>query len=130
MSQENVEIVRRGMEAFARGDLSQALEVMSDDLETWRGIDRDITWHGKDGYLALTAEWAEGFADWTATAEEFIDAGDLVVVRVHQTGRGEASGVPVEGDFWFVNTLQGGKIVRLEMYASKDEALEAAGLSE
>jgi ketosteroid isomerase-like protein len=130
MSQENVEIVRRGWEAFERGDLTGVLDTMSDDVVTVRvGLD-NVTYYGKEGYLELTADWNEGFAEWLATAEEFIDAGDCVVVRNHQIARGEASGVPVESDFWFVYTIGRGKIVRQDMYASKAEALEAAGLRE
>jgi ketosteroid isomerase-like protein len=130
MSQENVEIVRRGWEAFERGDLTGLLETMSDEVVSRRiGLDT-ITYHGKEGYLELTTDWNEGFAEWSATAEEFIDAGDCVVVRNHQIARGEASGVPVESDFWFVYAIGEGKIVQQDMYVSKDQALDAAGLRE
>jgi uncharacterized protein len=132
MSQENVEIVRRGWEAFESGDLSGLLDTMSDEVVSRRiGLDAaTATYHGKEGYLELTADWNEGFAEWSATAEEFIDAGDCVVVRNRQIARGEASGVPVESDFWFVYMVDQGKIVRQDMYASKAQALEAAGLRE
>ncbi len=130
MSQENVEIVRRVWEAWERGDLTALLEPMSDDVVTVRvGLD-NVTYVGKEGFLELTADWSEGFAEWSATPEEFVDAGDRVVVRNHQTARGETSGAPVESDFWFVYTIGGGKIVRLDMYAARAEALEAAGLRE
>jgi ketosteroid isomerase-like protein len=49
---------------------------------------------------------------------------------VRQTARGEASGVPVESDFWFVFRLRGGKIARLSFHVREPEALEAAGLQE
>jgi ketosteroid isomerase-like protein len=63
-------------------------------------------------------------------AEEFIDAGDQVVVRNHQAARGEASGVPIETNFWFVHTVSQGKTVQVDMFANEREALEAAGLRE
>ena len=75
------------------------------------------------------AYWTEGFDQFSASAEEFIDAGEKVIVRVHQRARGQGSGVPVEADFWFVHTLSEGKITRLDMFASKAPALEAAGLA-
>ena len=130
MSQENVEIVRSAFAAFEQGDVSKMLDLMTDDLVTHR-VDPDAaTYHGKDGFFQATAEWIEGFADWTATADEFIDAGDHIVVRVHQTARGEASGAPVEGDFWLVFALRAGKVERLSFFIRRAEALEAAGLSE
>ena len=76
------------------------------------------------------ADWTEDFDEWTATPEEFVDAGKQVLVRVHQTMRGQGSGVPVEGDSWFLFTVQEDKIERLTIHAREAEALEAAGLSE
>ena len=56
-----------------------------------------------------------------------------VIVRVHQMALGQSSGVPVEADFWFVHTLGkreygNAKVTRLDIFASKAPALEAAGL--
>jgi hypothetical protein len=130
MSQENVEIVRQGYEAFNRGDLDQVLDQMSEDLVTYRGAGFGDTFHGKQGYLKVTAEWTENFSEWSVAPKEFIDAGDHVVVRVAQEARGEQSGARVSGEFWFVHTLAQGKIIRFGMFASKREALKAAGLSE
>jgi hypothetical protein len=63
-------------------------------------------------------------------ADEFIDAGEHVVVRVHQEGRGVGSGVPVMGTYWYLVRLRDGKGVSMEICASREQALEAAGLSE
>lgn len=130
MSEENVEIVRRAWETWERGDLTGWLELVSDDLVTRRvGLD-NATYHGPEGFLEQASEWGEGFADWSVAAEEFIDTGNQVVVRNHQTARGDASGVPIAMDFWFVYTVSQGKIVRVDMFVNEREALEAAGLSE
>jgi ketosteroid isomerase-like protein len=67
---------------------------------------------------------------WSVTPEEFIDAGDQVVVRVAQEAHGEQGGAPVKAVFWFVYTVGDGQIVRLGMFAEKGEALEAVGLRE
>ncbi len=130
MSQENVEIVRRGFDAFEEGNVSGMLELMAADLITHRPDPDGAIYHGKEGFLQATADWIEGFQEWTATPEGFIDAGDHVLVRVRQTARGEGSGVPVESDFWFVFGLRRGKIARLTFHVRESEALEAAGLSE
>ena len=75
-------------------------------------------------------DWTEDFEDWTASPEKFVDTGDHVLVRVHQTARGATSGVPVESHFWFVFTLRAGKIARLSFHAEEAHAREAIGLSE
>jgi ketosteroid isomerase-like protein len=95
MSEENVEIVRRGFATLQGGDLSEHLALSSDDLVTYRAEPDAATYHGKDRYLQAVADWVEGFTEWTMSGEEFIDAGDRVVVRVHQSARGEASAAPV-----------------------------------
>jgi ketosteroid isomerase-like protein len=59
-----------------------------------------------------------------------LDVDDKVVVVVSMTGRGRGSDVPVEGRFVQVWTLRDGKAVSLRDYATKAEALEAAGLRE
>ena len=81
--------------------------------------------------LQAGIDWFEGFDEMVMTGEEYIDAGrDQVIARVRQAAHGEHSGVPVEADFWFVWTLHNAKITGLDMYMSKAQALEAAGLPE
>jgi ketosteroid isomerase-like protein len=130
MSQENVEIVRAAFAAFEQGNLSVLLESAAEDLITHRVEPDDAIYHGKEGFLEGTADWIEGFEDWTVTPREFIDGGDSVLVRVHQTARGEQSGVPVESNMWFVFEIRGRKIARLSFHLREAGALEAAGLRE
>ena len=131
MSQENVEIVRRAFEAYERGDLAGMLKDAHPDQIIYRADPDGLTYHGPEGFLQAFADWVEGFEEFSVTPEEFIDANDSqVIVRVHQRAVGSESSAPVEGDFWFVHTIRGGKIVRLDMYARKAQALEAAGLRE
>jgi ketosteroid isomerase-like protein len=106
------------------------MELTSDDLVTYRDQPDRTTHHGKEGFLRVTLDWVEGFDEWSVTTAEVIDAGDRVVARIHQSARGKASGVPVEEDWWFVYGVRDGKIARVEMYRSRDKALEAAGLQE
>ena len=87
-------------------------------------------WHGPQGMLEMAADWVEQFDEFTMTAEEFIDAGDQVVVRVRQAARGTGTGVPVQVTFWFVYSINEGKVTRFEMFQDRKEALEAAGASE
>ena len=130
MPQKNVEIVRGGFDAFQAGDLSQMLDLMADDLVTYRADPDGATYHGKEGFLRATADWTEDFSEWSVIPEEFIDAADRVLVHVRQMARGAASGVPVEGEFWFVFEMRGTRVAKLSFYLRRDEALKAVGLSE
>ena len=132
MSQENVDAMRRGWEAYERGDLTEALEGLSPDMVTYVASPLPVagTYHGPEGLLQLTLDWAEGFDELVVTAKEFFDAGDQVVVRTLHKSRGAESGAPVEAEVWYVFTIRAGKAVRADVFNERHEALEAAGLSE
>ena len=132
MSQENVEIVRRGHEAFERGDLTAMLELVDPEVVSYTAAPLPDAgeYHGPEGIFKWIATWTEGFDDYVQQAEEYIDAGDHVIVRVHQRATGSQSGVPIEQRVWFLHTLRNGKHVRIGVHGSKEQALEAAGLRE
>jgi ketosteroid isomerase-like protein len=122
--------IRRAFDAFDRGEVDSALADADPGFVTYRAEPDGLTYDGREGFLKATADWTEGFDQWTVQAEEFIDAGDHVVVRLHQRARGRTSGVPIEGEFWFVFTLSGGRMLRLGMHTSKGLAFDVAGLAE
>lgn len=66
--------------------------------------------------------------DFRVVPEEFLENGDYVVVRTRQTGIGKASGVPMEGLFWFICQMREGKAIRVHVVGNEQAALEAAGL--
>jgi ketosteroid isomerase-like protein len=127
MSGENVEIMRAAFEAWDRDDLQGVLNAFDEEVVIRPLIGPE--WRGPEGVLGMAADWVEGFSEWKMEAEEYLDAGDMVVVRVRQEGRGEESGTPVTAVYWFAYTLRDGKITRLDMYADEAQAREAAGLS-
>jgi ketosteroid isomerase-like protein len=63
-------------------------------------------------------------------AQEFIGAGDSVVVGVHQHAAGKRSGTPVDMRYFHVWTFRGGAVIRIESVREREEALEAAGMGE
>jgi ketosteroid isomerase-like protein len=131
MSQENVEIVRRGYDAYVRGDLDSALAAFDPEIEIY---DHDIPdsgeYRGLDGLLRWQADWDASWASWRWQPEEFIDAGDRVVAVLQVYAKGRGSGADVERLDGAVWTLQDGKCVRLDYYGSKAQALAAVGLAE
>ena len=133
MSQENVEIVRRAFEAWQAGDIDRFLAVLHDDVTTRRfaPFPDTGTWHGPDGMRAVIADWVDAFDEFTITEAKFLDAGDQVVARLAQEGRIKGSGgAPVPGTYWLVFGVRDEKLVTLDIYAEKAQALEAAGLRE
>jgi ketosteroid isomerase-like protein len=133
MSQENVEVVRRVMEAFAKGDEPAFLDGFDSDvvIQQTAPIPDARSYEGHEGLVQALIDWNEVFDDLVMTPEELTDCEDHnVLVRMHQKARGAGSGVPVEFDTWFVYSVSGDRIYRLEMFNYRDKALEAAGLSE
>ncbi len=133
MSQENVELVRRGYEEFvATGDFRPEL-IHPDfvwEMSTFRGWPEQQTYRGLDGARKFIADWTEPWDEWELELENLLDAGDKVIAILHQRGRSKSTGVSVEMQFAQVWTIRGGKQVRMETYSNPDEALEAAGLRE
>jgi ketosteroid isomerase-like protein len=122
----------RSYEAFNRGDLEGALAV----------FDPEIVWHtylvpgpgggtyrGHDGVRELWADARNIFGDFRNEPERLISAGDRLVVMVRICGWGKESGVAVEAKIAHVHTFRDGKVVRVESYEDRDEALEVVGVS-
>ena len=129
MSHENVETVRAALEAFRRGDVEEALQRVHPEMVSTRVDPDGAVFHGRDGLMALMADWTEGFDEWSYRAEEFFDAGDRVVVRLHQWGRGAGSGVPVAGDYWLTYLVEDGMVTRFSIFTDREQAFAWAGLS-
>ena len=134
MSEENVEIVRRGFEAFNRGDLDAFLENSTDDID-YRAAEGAPDDHGpiqgKDALRAFMQDWLDTFDDFRAEPVELIEAGeDKVIVVVRVSGRAKLSGVETDLTYAELWTLRDGKVAWGRQYWTRDEALEAAGLSE
>ena len=131
MSEENVDKVRRGYDAFNRRDFDAALSDV-DESVTWRpifSIDAALL-EGTEEVRASFLRTVESL-DLRIEVEELIPVGDETVVAIAKwTGRGSGSGTPVGQTAVQVFTLEDGRLVKVESHLSKREALEAAGLRE
>jgi ketosteroid isomerase-like protein len=128
MSHENVEIVRRGYAHFvATGEL-RANDDLVWDVSRLGWPDQQV-YQGVEGANQFLAEWAAAWDGWELEPEDYLDAGESVVVIVNQRGRSKATGISVDMRFAQVWTLRDGLAVSMELYANVEEALEAAGLS-
>ena len=130
MSEENVEVVGKAIdyEYYGVGDRAEA-EAIFDPQVVLNPIDEAAS-SGFDAMRSDMERWASAFDELTVTVEEIIDAGDQVVVVTHHEGRGRESGVEVDTRFYEFYTVREGKVSRVDEFAERREALEAAGLSE
>jgi ketosteroid isomerase-like protein len=131
MSQENVEIVRRAWEAAERRDTEVVFALYDPDI-VWQSHYGPVsgTYHGHEGVRQFFHEWTEALESFRAHAEEFIDAGDSVVVCAMVWARGRGSGVEAEMPQGFLYTVKDGLVTRIEIFEGKERALAAAGLGE
>jgi ketosteroid isomerase-like protein len=129
MSQESLGVVEAAWGAWARGGLNAFAEYWADDIE-WHAIGGQ--WHGKDAGRAYLQEWLELFDDFNPEPIELIDAGDeQVITLVRYGGRERRSGMLVPPEYFaVVNKIRNGKIVSGREYATREEAVKAAGIQE
>jgi ketosteroid isomerase-like protein len=130
MSQENVEVVRRSLEAFERGGLDMSLDYFDPEVE-WTTTDAYLeaaTYRGHQGVRHYFETLSGEFGAVRLEAEEMIDAGEQVVAPVRMSGRGKTSGASVHLRLTLVCSVCDGKIVRIRNHLEKADALESAGL--
>ena len=130
MSQENVEIVRAGIEAWDAGNMDAFLDLLGPDVilrgaEDWPEPGPFV---GREAVLRQFDQQRETF-DTNALERigDFIDAGDRVVVRM--VWRGVGHGPEASLELTGVHTLREGKVVLLEYFWDHAKALEAIGLT-
>jgi ketosteroid isomerase-like protein len=130
MSQENIEIVRRAFayEVYGVGDRAEAEAIFYPNV-VMNPCDEGPS-YGLDAMRSDMERWASAWDELEVTAEEFIDAGDRVLVTAYHRGRGRRSGLEVDTRFYAVYTLHDEKVVRVDEFRDRPEALEAAGLRE
>jgi ketosteroid isomerase-like protein len=130
MSQENAQLTREAFEHF-RDTGEPALHLIATDVEVY---DHDIMdgedYRGHDGVRRWLSDWAAAWAEFAMEPEEFIDAGDRVVIVVRMTATGRSSGVSIDRQDAMVQEWRDGKIVRFDYYNNRDAALTAAGVEE
>jgi uncharacterized protein len=134
MSQENVEIVRTLYEAFVRGQWDLAALMLDPDVElhgTVGGLEEGTVARGLEQIRDALQGWdLEAWDERRFELEEFVDAGDRVVVLQREFRRGRGSGLELETNTAVVFDVRNGRVVRLQGYMDQAEALKAAGLRE
>jgi ketosteroid isomerase-like protein len=135
MSQENVEALKRGFAAVSRLDGESMLKELDPEIEfrprfqVMLGGKAAVYW-GHDGVREAFRD-LYGALDWIKPEiQEVRDLGDRIVALGRLSVRGKESGAEAESSAGWVVDLKNGKAVRVAEYLDRQEALEAAGLSE
>jgi|SRR3954471_6092487 len=128
MSQENVEIIRAIYDGWLAGDPGyQHFDPEISMLES-NTLPGAVEAHGIDEVRKYIESFTKYWDEIRFEPQEYLDAGDRVVVVARLVGRGKKSGVAVERTWSYVWTLRSGKALRMDSFADRREALEAAGL--
>jgi uncharacterized protein len=126
----NAEIVQDIFGAWNRGDGAGALALIDPEIEIearHESLHRG-TYRGHAGVYEFLQDFWEQFDERRAEVKECIPAGDDVVVSMLFSGRGKSSGIEVAMSMWQVWTVRSEKIVLWRTFATRLEALQAAGL--
>ena len=127
MSQENVELVRRVYEGWARGDFSR-IEAFHPQI-----VFEMVDWPHQtkaEGIEAMSETWRETLGAWhdfRSIPTEYIDCGRNILVLNRIEGSGKESGAEVSAETATVWTVENDRVVRLALYWDTDRAREAAG---
>ena len=132
MSQENVEIVRRAVDAFNRDGPEAALAWLAPDLE-WHDLpdlpDAEI-YRGHRGFLKAFGQFFGELELFRVKVDEIIDRGEQMVVCARNIGQGRGSGARFEQRIFGVFTVRNRLIGRAVWFRTREEALKAVGLEE
>ena len=132
MSEENVAVVRRALDAFSRKDSAVFIELTTPDLE-WKvglaAVEGEV-FHGHEGVEIYFERLRGAWSEFLFVVDEYRDGGDTVVALGSLRGFGRGGGVPVESPVGTVFDLRGGRIWRMRSYLDHDEAIATANLQE
>jgi ketosteroid isomerase-like protein len=130
MSHESVELIQRGFERYlATGELpwelfDEAVEVHDHDTPD------QGAYRGHEGLARWLEDWGAAWADWNIEPDEFIDAGNSVVIFIRMNTTGRGSGIEIQRHDALVYEIRDGLVARVDYYNDRKEALDAAGLAE
>ena len=131
--EENVAVVRAGLEAFQRGDVEAFLAFLDPEVElvSPAELPNPIHTHGREGYVQWYTRWLEAWETFEVEPEEFEPAGERhVVMRVTQRGVGKGSGIEVEMQAFYMLEVEGGMAKRVHLYPQREQARAAAQAGE
>ena len=128
MSQENVESMRAGIEAFNRRDVEAATALLAKDAEIVpiRAVLEGTVYRGPAAVAQWYAAVDESWDELRVEIEEVRAAGDRVIALGRIRGQGHESGAAIDVEAASVAHFRDGLITSLQHYTNRAEALKAA----
>ena len=127
MSQKNVELTRRLLEASERDEFEAALALLDDQVAAFPLVSAfEGGYHGHEGIREWWQTLRESFLDYVVDVVELRDLGDQTLAVLYFHGRGAESNSPFELHVWYLVDWRDGKALSLRAYASEAEALAAS----
>jgi ketosteroid isomerase-like protein len=129
MSEENVQVARRMIDAWNRGEIDE-----------WaNGLHEEVVWvplaenpqtepiQGIEAVRAFVLDWIEPWDEYTAEIFRIVDRGDWVVVGARHDAK-HASGAEIRMDMYVAAAIRDGKGIVFRWFTDEAEALRAAGI--
>jgi ketosteroid isomerase-like protein len=132
MASANVEIIRRGLDAYNRGDVEAVLETADPDIEfvPLRSLVVGGSYRGHDGIRRFFEDLDEEWENRLIHNEEFREHEDSVLLLGEFAARGRASGMEMRSPVAWLFELRAGRVVRMRAYSSQEEAIRTITESE
>jgi ketosteroid isomerase-like protein len=134
VSEADIAVIREQFEAVNRRDFARAMELYADDvvLVVQSGFLNAGTFEGKEAVGEWFGDWFRAFAsDYRFEVDQAQDLGaGLVYLHARYSGSGRTSGAEVSDESAYLYRVDRGKIKRVQLFVTREEALEAASLPE
>lgn len=132
MTEQKLEAVRRGLDAFNAGDAETFAQLATEDFVWAPALPTTVgggEYVGRAGIDRYFSEVAETWRPLRVECDELRTDGDVVVMLGRAVGRGGGSGAGVEMPLGFVAAFEGGRISKVTAFLSHADALACAGLA-
>jgi uncharacterized protein len=126
---DNVRLVQGGFEALSEGGVEALLPFIHPEFEVTTPANlaaEPDTYRGHEGVRRYFDSFYDAMDEVRFEPREFRDAGERVIVPVTLTARGRTTGIEARQEFVMTWTLRDGKALRVEAFATLEEALQAA----
>ena len=127
MRAQDLEALKRGYEAWNRGEVEGVFDLVHPEIEWSPGDDSPEagSFKGREGFVSFVGSWAESFDEFRLEPQDMTVEGDHVVVVVRQSGRGRGSGIELDIGTVHVWELRDGLAVAWAAYRNRRDALDA-----
>jgi len=128
VASERLDLARRGIEAYNRGDLDALAGFLSEDVVAIvpDGMANAGVYHGHEGFRRMMAAWDEAWEEFRIDVEDIVEEGDALVVQVLQHGRGRGSGVKTTMQAVYLFHVRDGLLCGWRWCQTREEALRHA----